>query len=131
MRKLLLAGWLVAPIGAWAFHEGPGQDLMALDRTDKVLAAARAHASAGEWDACVTSYGEALEKLPAGWAAQSRRIRLELDKARMLAKQLPEAHADLRAWSTSSPPTPRPRATPSRRRSWPRRGAPSRTRSTT
>ena len=31
MRYLLLGAWLLVPIGAWAYHEGPGQDLLDLD----------------------------------------------------------------------------------------------------
>jgi len=50
-----------------------------------------------EWSAAVERYDQALALLPAGHNAEARRIRLERAKAQMLAKKLPEAHADLKA----------------------------------
>lgn len=100
MRNILLAGWLLLPIGAWAFHEGPGQDLEALEETDAVLTAAHAAAKAGEWKRAVSQYEEALGKLPAHLdlpqtRAAGHRIRLELNKARMQASGLPTAREEL------------------------------------
>ena len=30
----MIAGWLLLPVGAWAYHEGPGQDGVQLDLVD-------------------------------------------------------------------------------------------------
>jgi hypothetical protein len=100
MRNMLLVGWLLLPIGAWAFHEGPGQDLMALEGADAVLVAAHAAAADGDWQAAVRRYEEALGKLPASLdagvgRALFDRTRLELNKARMQASQLPTAREEL------------------------------------
>ena len=40
-------------------------------------------------------FDTALKSLPEGRTAESRQIRLERDKAMMMAKKLPDAHADL------------------------------------
>ena len=100
MRNMLLVGWLLLPIGAWAFHEGPGQDLTALETSDAVLVAAHAAAADGDWQAAIRHYEDALGKLPASFdegagRAVFQRVRLELNKARMQASQLPTAREEL------------------------------------
>ena len=87
MRNVLLVSWLLLPVGAWAYHEGPGQDRKALESMDKVLVAAHDAASAGRWKAAVQGFTKALESQPknadALRAATVQRIQLELAKARM------------------------------------------------
>lgn len=100
MRNILLAGWLVLPIAAWAYHEGPGQDRQALDQADAVLVAAHKAADTGEWKLAVSKYQEALSLLPKELETPllrktENRIKLELNKARMLASGLPDAREDL------------------------------------
>lgn len=102
IRNLLLVGWLALPIGAWAFHEGPGQDLVALEDADAVLVAAAAAAADGDWRDAAKRYEEALQLLPASLADGPMRFlfdrtRLELNKARMLASELPTAREELGA----------------------------------
>ena len=46
MRRFMIAGWLLLPVGAWAYHEGPGQDGVQLDLVDAELSAAREAAEA-------------------------------------------------------------------------------------
>ena len=60
MRNLLLVGWLLLPIGAWAYHEGPGQDRIALEESDSVILAAHEAAVAGDWKLAVAGYKDAL-----------------------------------------------------------------------
>ena len=96
MRMSLLAAWAILPSGAWAYHEGPGQDQMALDQVDAVLREAHDYACDQQWASAIESYEKALKDLPKGNDVDSWRIRLERDKAQMLAKQLPQAHADLK-----------------------------------
>ena len=99
MRNILLVTWLALPIGAWAYHEGPGQDRLALEETDAVLVAAHDAAQAGRWKEAVSRYEEAIGKLPKQDTAVSKatvqRLQIELNKARMQAKGLSEARADL------------------------------------
>ena len=102
MRNILLVSWLLLPIGAWAYHEGPGQDRMALDDADAVIVAAHAAANEGRWREAVAKYEEAIGKLPtkhgaAVSATTLRRLQLELNKARMQASGLPDAREGLDA----------------------------------
>jgi len=100
MRKGLLGIWLALPLGAWAYHEGPGQDRMALDDVDRVVGEASSFVADEDWVAAVERYDRALELLPESAADAGLRIRLERDKARMMAAQLPAARADLQALVT-------------------------------
>lgn len=99
MRNILLVSWLVLPIGAWAYHEGPGQDRVALEETDAVLVAAHAAADAGRWKEAVSRYEEAVAKLPKQDTAASKatvqRLQIELNKARMQASGLSTARAEM------------------------------------
>jgi len=99
MRNILLVGWLVLPIGAWAYHEGPGQDRVALEETDAVLLRAHEAADAGNWKLAVAEYTEALDTLPkdpdAVDAKVTQRMQLELNKARMQASGLTDAREAL------------------------------------
>jgi hypothetical protein len=97
MRNLLLCGWLLLPIGAWAYHEGPGQDRVARDEAAAALEVAPEAAVAGDYASACESHGEALELLPAGDLDVARRIRLEHNKMRMQNSELPVAHEDLLA----------------------------------
>jgi hypothetical protein len=97
MRILLIVGWLMVPILFGAYHYGPGQERMQLDRVAAALQQADRNAANKAWSEAVDSYDEALRLLPAGKTQEARRIRLERSKAMMLAKKLPEAHADLLA----------------------------------
>ena len=95
MRNVLLVTWLVLPIGAWAYHEGPGQDRVALDKCDAILVDAHAAADKGLWADAISGYQKALEELPEGHDHLAQRLRLELNKARIQNKGLTEARADL------------------------------------
>jgi hypothetical protein len=99
MRNILLVSWLLLPIGAWAYHEGPGQDRMVLEETDTVLLTAHAAADSGRWKEAVSRYEEAIAKLPRAETAASnatvQRLQIELNKARMQASGLPTARAEL------------------------------------
>jgi hypothetical protein len=96
MRTLLLAGWLLVPLGVGIWHYGPGQERVQLDQVSVFLAGADRHAAAGEWALAVEMYDRALEHLPETQAAAGRRIRLERAKAQMQASQLPAAHTELK-----------------------------------
>ncbi|MBC8291417.1 MAG: hypothetical protein H8E37_14035 [Planctomycetes bacterium] len=95
MRKLLLIVWLLIPVVAGAYHYGPGQERLQLDKVAYLIEQAETHAEAGEHAEAAKVYGEALDLLPPGMAHKDREIRLEKAKSQMLSKQLPEARADL------------------------------------
>ena len=109
MRKLLLVLWSLLPIGAGAYHYGPGQDRMrvdqaaaAIDRAAELSREARELASIqGDeaardlWMAAEAAYAEALDALPADKVDEGRRLRLERAKAQMFVSRLPEARRDL------------------------------------
>jgi len=99
MRNILLVGWLLLPVGAWAYHEGPGQDRIALEETDAVIVAAQAAVEDGQWKLAVAEYEAALGMLPknpdAYDQAVAQRLQLELNKARMQASGLPQAREEL------------------------------------
>ena len=99
MRNILLSCWLVLPVGAWAYHEGPGRDCAALEATSAVAAAAYEAAEAGDWELAVREYQAALEALPADPDAYDERVGhrlvIELNKARMQSQGLIEARDEL------------------------------------
>lgn len=96
IRILLLTGWLLLPVAGLAYHVGPGQEQKALDAVAKHVKAAEAAAADEDYAEAADEYNEALKLLPEGRTAEARKLRLEKAKAQMLAKQLPEAHADLK-----------------------------------
>lgn len=99
MRNILLVGWLLLPVGAWAYHEGPGQDRIALEETDAIILAAQKAVAEGEWKLAVAEYQRALGSLPKNPDAYdkkiSQRLQIELNKARMQNSGLPEARDEL------------------------------------
>ena len=97
MRILLLAAWVLLLPAALAYHLGPGQTQKAMDATAAKLAEADRLAAEKNYAAAVDLYDEALKLLPADRKADARKVRLERAKAMMLAKKLPEAHADMKA----------------------------------
>jgi hypothetical protein len=80
---------------ALAYHFGPGQIQQKLDATAKKLSEAQRLVAAEDHAGAVDAFNDALKLLPEGHSAEARKIRLQRAKAQMLAKQLPEANADL------------------------------------
>jgi hypothetical protein len=96
MRILLLTGWLLLPVIGAAWHYGPGQERMQLDRVASVLAEADKAAAGEQWAKANDLYEEALRMMPADRIGDIRRVRLERAKAQMLAHKLPVARQDLK-----------------------------------
>jgi len=96
LRILLLTAWVMLAVGWVSWHLGAGQDYVKLDDVSRHLRAAEAAAADKDYPAAVERYNEALAALPPGRTSDARKIRLEKAKAQMLAKQLPDAHADLK-----------------------------------
>lgn len=96
MRTLLLTSWFLIPVIGAAWHYGPGQERMQLDKIALVLAQADKAAAAQEWAQADELYDEALRLLPAERISDIRRVRLERAKAQMQVHKLPYACADLK-----------------------------------
>lgn len=101
MRPFLIAGWLLLPVGAWAYHEGPGQDRIKLDAVDAELADARKAATAGDWSLAAKHYDAALAALPQLETDEveraAMRIRVSSAKAKLEGSKLIEAEKELTA----------------------------------
>jgi hypothetical protein len=92
---LILTGWLLIPVIGAAWHYGPGQERMQLDRVSDVLKQADQAAAAQDWEKADELYDEALRLLPPERREDTRRVRLERDKAQLQVHKLPVAHQDL------------------------------------
>ncbi|HJO25843.1 MAG: hypothetical protein CMK00_08015 [Planctomycetes bacterium] len=109
MRKLIIALWFMAPVALYAYHMGPGQELLNTDDAAALIESAGSHARAAEelaategdaaarpeWAAAEADYAAALTLLPAEQVAETRRLRLERAKAQMFISQLPTANSSL------------------------------------
>lgn len=97
-KKIILATlWLLVPVIALAYHYGPGQTKLALEQTDDLLAKSKAAVDKENWSEAIRLYQEALAKLPKEKTQVSRKIQLEIAKAKMQNSQLPEAREELAA----------------------------------
>ncbi len=97
MRALLILFWLCIPLLVGAYHYGPGQEQLALERVAEQIDLAKSHAADESWAEAVATYTVALDKLPAGHVELQRSILLERAKAHMFVSQLPEAHKMLKS----------------------------------
>ncbi len=71
MRKPILVIWLILPLAAWTYHEGPGQELQRLDEVDTQLQRAELAVGDEDWQAAIENYEAALKSLP---MERSRRV---------------------------------------------------------
>ena len=109
MKQLLLIAWLTIPVGVFAYHMGPGQDLMQIDDAQGLLVEAREHVAVAntlttdgdellaksEWAKAEEAYAEALGLLGKDQVRERRSVRLERAKCQMQISELPEANAAL------------------------------------
>ena len=109
MKRALIALWLILPVAAYAYHMGPGQDLMRLDQAAALIESADLHvaeaqriaadegdaAAFREWSDAEADYAAALDLLPAERSNEARRLRLERAKAQLFIHKLPDANASL------------------------------------
>ena len=109
MRKFLLTAWCLLPVGAGAYHYGPGQDRLLLDDAGRLIEEATAHAERARalaedegdeiakaaWAEAESAWGEALALLPEENVDTRREVRLERSKAQMFLSQLPSANREL------------------------------------
>jgi hypothetical protein len=96
MRKTILFGlWLLVPVVLLAYHFGPGQTRLAMDRAAKKIAEARALEAEEDWQGAYLAWGEALAETPLTQSAPRMELRLSQAHARMFTGELPEAMQDL------------------------------------
>ena len=95
MRVLLIVIWMLIPVAALAYHLGPGQAQLKLDRASQLLQQADQFAQEQKWTEAHQNYGEALSVIPESETLKRRQVRLERDKALMMDRGLNEAFADL------------------------------------
>jgi hypothetical protein len=109
MRKLLLVFWLTLPVGAFAYHMGPGQDQSTLDEAAALIQSAQnsvleaqAHVAAEDETSAAVAYGSAeldyaaaLGLIGDDQITAQRSVRLERAKCQMYISRLPEANAKL------------------------------------
>ncbi len=96
MRILLLVLWMLIPVGAFAYHLGPGQNAIKRDKVAQILAYAEMDTLNENWAEAESKYKEALQLLPEDSIVVQRRARLELAKCQLNNNRLPEANEDLK-----------------------------------
>jgi hypothetical protein len=64
MRILLLMLWLLVPVGALAYHFGPGQAHLQMDSVAAILKSARADVAEQRWGAAQAAFEQALAQTP-------------------------------------------------------------------
>lgn len=95
-RILILTGWLLLAVAGVTYHLTAGPSQEKLDLAAARVDEAEMYAADKDFATAVEKYEQALAALPEGKKAEARTIRLEKAKAQMLAKQLPDAHGDLK-----------------------------------
>ena len=95
MRKLFIFIWLLIPLGAAAYHFGPGQESLKFDQAYQHIDLAEKHLSDKEFAEAVVDFDKAISSLPSGDISISKKLRLEKAKAQMQCSQLPEAYKNL------------------------------------
>lgn len=95
MRTPLLLLMMSLPVGAMAYHYGPGQSQLALDDSQREINLAADRVEKGDYRGAIEAYTEALKSVPSTRADVQRQIRLERAKAQMQNRQLPEAYDEL------------------------------------
>ena len=96
MRTLLFVVWMLIPVGALAYHLGPGQGDLKSDRAAQLLAQADSWVAEEQWPKAIENYKEALDLLPEDDLATQRKTRLELAKCEIHNSGLPQANEDLK-----------------------------------
>ena len=95
MRILLILCWLLIPVGALAYHLGPGQRQIQNDKAAEVIAKANAAMQASQFSNADELYGTAIELLPDDDVATIRRVRLSQAQCKMECSGLNQASDDL------------------------------------
>ena len=95
MKIVLLTVWLLVPLGFAAWHYGPGQEHLERDDARALIEKAEKSVAEKDYTEAIKNWSEAIGKLPDDETHLSRRLELEIAKAKMLDKKLPEAREEL------------------------------------
>ena len=76
MRLPLILGWLLLPVLAGAYHYGPGQRRVELDKASSLLGRAKTDISNEAWQDAIEKFDQALALIPSEQVTEIRRIRL-------------------------------------------------------
>lgn len=95
MKIALFTIWLLLPLGFAAWHYGPGQDHLERDDARVLIEKAEAALAEEDYEEAIKQWSDAIGKLPKEEVTLSRRLELEIAKAKMLSQKLPEAREEL------------------------------------
>lgn len=95
MKIALTTLWLLIPLAFAAWHFGPGQEQLELDNAQSFINQAEDALAAENYDKAIQSWEAAMGKLPKEEVTLARSLELEIAKAKMLNKKLPEARKEL------------------------------------
>lgn len=87
-NRAMWAVWALVPLGALAFHLGPGQKLVSVDRAGQHLRLAASAEEAGNWATAAEEYGAAAAALPEGRSAERGVLNLKQARARVYSGDL-------------------------------------------
>jgi hypothetical protein len=91
----MFALWLLVPVVLLAYHFGPGQSRLAMDRAARKIAEARALETLEDWQAAYEAWTAALASTPPDQATARLQLQLAQARARMYTGELPEAMEDM------------------------------------
>lgn len=97
MKKLVILIWLLLPVLVGAYHLGPGQKRVIVDRAGQAARIGDRMVQEEQWAQAVAQYDLALELLPEDRVIDAQQLRLAKAKAQMFDAQLPAARQDLQA----------------------------------
>ncbi|YCM44041.1 hypothetical protein V2O64_22285 [Verrucomicrobiaceae bacterium 227] len=95
MKIALITFWLLLPLGFAAWHYGPGQDHLERDDANALIKKAEVAIAKDHYTEAIKNWSDALGKLGQEDVNLSRRLELEIAKAKMLNRKLPEAREEL------------------------------------
>lgn len=95
MRKIFIFIWLLIPLGAAAYHFGPGQQNLKYDQVANHIDLAEQHLALEDFSAAVIEIDNAIGSLPTEDISKITKLRLKKAKAQMQCSQLPQAYKDL------------------------------------
>ena len=95
MRKIFIALWFLLPVAVAAYHFGPGQERVSLDKAEAWILKAQAQAEGLEYEEALASYDSALSFIPDGEKNVVRCVQLEKAKLQMNCSRLPDAYNSL------------------------------------
>lgn len=95
MKIALTTLWLLIPLAFAAWHFGPGQVHLDLDDAQSHISKAENALAEEDYQTAIQNWEAAMGKLPKQEVTMGRRLELEIAKAKMLNKELPEAREEL------------------------------------